>query len=183
MKNEIAELIATLNAQEPCALPDFCADRDSMIAKEYERVSGYLIGADKDAELIPTWVMATERGQVVVMATPFDGEGAKDLICLAVRKFMQEANVVRYAFTSEAWVAKTTKESWDAGDHRPPSEREDRVEIVMFIAADREDFTLKVYQIERDAAGQITALSPWQEHEEKPTGWSGRFANMLDKAA
>lgn len=182
MNNEIAELIKTLNAEEPRDLPDFCADRESMIAKEYERVSGYMIGADRDAELLPTWVMATAKGQVVVMATPFDGEWSKDLIGTVVRKFMREANVVRYAFTSEAWMAKPTKESWDAGDRRPPSEREDRVEIVMIIAADREDFTLNTYQIEREASGQITALSP-MEQDGKMEGFSGRFTNMLDKAA
>lgn len=181
MKNEITALVDKLNAEEARPLPDFCASREAMVEKEYERVSKYMIG-NAGAELLPTWVMATSKGQVVVMATPFDGAGSKDVIAEAVRKFMRDANVVRYAFTTEAWAANPTKESWDAGDKRPPSEREDRVEIVMIVAADREGFTLNTYKIERHDAGQVTALSLWKDGKDM-TGFTGRFANMLDEAA
>lgn len=179
MNNDISRTIEAILAADPRPVPEEFADRDLMMGKAYEQAVKALVGA-KDGEVLPTWAILTENGQVVIVATPFtDGEESKEMVADLMRKFMRQIKAIRYTFLSEAWAAAVTAEEWEAGDRRPPSERDTRIEIVLVACSDRDGASLKTYEIQRDETGVVTALKPIRP-EEPMNNLEGRFANLLE---
>lgn len=148
------------------------------LAREHaERV---LVGAPKERQLMPIWHLVPERGDEMVIMTPFDCETAKMIVLAQLRDYMREKAVVRYVFITEAWAVRTTKEEY-AKDKRPPSERDNRVEIVQIVGAERGgEGQGRAFEIVRDwTTGQVTELKPL---DQSATQMSGRFANLLEDA-
>lgn len=175
--DRIKKIIEELNAAPKRPIPDKFADTDVMIGMSYEMARDYLVGSN-DNELAPTWSMVTENGQTVLVTTPFGDGDSKNAVANGMRKFMREAKVMRYTFTTEAWIASTTKEEWET-DKRPPSKRDDRMEIVMVVGCDRSGASVKIYEIVREwETGKVTNLKPL-DPERTMDGFEGRFANLL----
>jgi hypothetical protein len=178
-QNSIRKLIDDLNGAPEQAVPEQFASVEAMLNATTERAQDMIIGRGTDEVLTPTWTMVTVKGQLVVFATPFDGgDGYKDIIAEAMKKFMTEAKVVRYSFISEAWAASPLKEEWDKGDRRPPSEREDRIEVVLITVADKSGSWVRTLEMVRDwETGKVIELK--QQKEFKDEAHEGRFANLL----
>jgi hypothetical protein len=181
MMNQLDDLVRKLNSAPPQPIPPEYSDIDLMMGQEYELAVKYLVGGPADRSLVATWTLLTASGNIAMVVTPFeDGDRGKDLVAAGMRKLMREANVIRYTFASEAWMSVATAEEMAEGKpYRPPSERDDRVEIVMITGADKTTSALNAYEIKRDwTTGQITALEKLDKGEMRPET-QGRFANLL----
>jgi hypothetical protein len=67
---------------------------------------------------------------------------------------------------------------WDKGDRRPPSEREDRIEVVLITVADKSGSWVRTLEMVRDwETGKVIELK--QQKEFKDEAHEGRFANLL----
>jgi hypothetical protein len=136
-----------------------------------------LVGTSE--ELMPIWHIVPEGDAPhVIVATPFGGEDQKDMIAFAVQKLMKEHHAVKYAFMSEAWMAQVSKEEWDA-DQTQPSQRPDRIEIVMIFAQGHDEKPIqRSWKILRGEDGKTCIgleAMPDTDYEEL----QGRFANLL----
>lgn len=175
-ENEIEELVENVLSAPPQPLPEIFADSDLMMGGAYEMAKEYLVG-HSDRQLTPTWAIATENGQTLIVATPFVGENAKELVASSMRKLMKLIKAVRYTFTTEAWVAKVSEDEWRK-DKRPPSERDDRVEVVLIAGADLSGSFAKSYEIHRN--GETGAVEGLKSLSESPMrDFEGRFGNLL----
>jgi hypothetical protein len=153
-QNSIRKLIDDLNGAPEQAVPEQFASVEAMLNATTERAQDMIIGRGTDEVLTPTWTMVTVKGQMVVFATPFDGgDGYKDIIAEAM-------------------------EEWDKGDRRPPSEREDRIEVVLITVADKSGSWVRTLEMVRDwETGKVIELK--QQKEFKDEAHEGRFANLL----
>jgi hypothetical protein len=152
------------------------ADLAHMAYQQAERI---LIGSAE--QLIPLWHIVPEEGPHVIVATPFQGGDSKDMVAFAIQKLLKEHNATKYAFLSEAWMAVANKE-WKDGD-TPPSERPDRIEIVMVMAQGYDEPTLqRTWKILRGEDGETCVgleEMPQPSYEELKS----RFANLLPPRA
>lgn len=180
MSDSLQDLIARVKGAETQPIPEEMSDVDRMIGLAYQHAKRVLVG-QPGAELMPVWCLLTETGQSVIVATPFIGEHAKEMVAVAMRGLMREVGAIRYTFASECWMATMTPEE-RARDGRPPSERDDRVECVMILGADRRGSSMDCYEMKRDwRSGQVVDLAPMDKGEGKRENGlvDGRFANLL----
>jgi hypothetical protein len=130
----------------------------------------------KEAELMPTFLMIAD-GQNILMPAPWRDENQKRLMLAAVRKILKDKRVTRYSVVSEAWSAVQPKD-WKPGmpEGPAPSERPDRKEIVIAIAADKTTSQSRVWDIVRGEAGSVVDL---RLDSNALTGLEGRMAELL----
>lgn len=183
-KSEIENLVEAVNAAEPQPIPAEFATLEAMLDNEFEMARRYFIEKGND-ELYPTWTMLTASGQTMVVVTPFEGGGEnKPVVAAAMRMLMARTHVLRYTFASEAWAVAATEEERQSGDfdETPPSQRPDRVEILVILGSDNAGNTrARTYEMIRDDAGKLTDLrlrEPPSEAKGEAT-FTGRFANLL----
>jgi hypothetical protein len=189
MTNPIRELVDKLNAAEPEPIPEAFSSVEKMMDKALDFARDMIIGTNDDEDesaFAPAWAMVTQNGQTVVVMTPFvGGPEAKDAIAEGMRLVMKEAHVIRYTFTSEAWTA-SQRAPFNPGD-LPPSERNDRKEVLMITGGDRVTGTkIRLFDIIRDEDGVVTELKFDKKHSDLQTdsscGAEGRFTDMLEVA-
>lgn len=138
-----------------------------------------LIG-NPGAELMPIWDLVDRTGEHHIFATPFFGEESKDAVAAFVKQKMREIGAVGYSHVSEAWAAFTTPDEW-RDDKRPASKRDNRIEVVMIMAAARGSETaMTSYEIVRGPDAVVTELKLVDQGEGGTI--SGRFANLLEDA-
>lgn len=183
--NAIQELVDQLNSQEPEPVPPHFASLEAMLDHSFEFAKGIIMGTDDspdESAFMPMWGMVTEKGQSVLVATPFDnGERGKEMVAEGMRLFMQEAHVMRYTFTSEAWVATQTKRPTEFD--LPPSERTDRKEILMIVGGDRiAGDACRVYEIVRDADDKVVDIKFEKDLSADGGKMEGRFSGLLEVA-
>jgi hypothetical protein len=139
-----------------------------------------LVGSEQ--QLPPIFDLEGADGQRYIVATPFSGEdaddviGNKDMVARMVRELIREKGVVRYSFLSEAWMI-VRPSSWQDGMGAPPSEADDRVEVVVALATDGVDYRARRWRIKRDGAQCIDLVFDSQDEEVSSGG--GRFDNLL----
>jgi len=133
-------------------------------------------------ELIPVFLLQDAEGQDYLVATPFVGENAdelahvKDAVAYAVRRFIKTKKIVRYSFLSEGWlIVRPPGTEYDAGP--PPSEAEDRVEVVLAIATDGVDYQARRWRIKR--AGKRCAALVLDSMDDQKGPGGGRFDHLL----
>lgn len=181
--NDIQATIDAINSAEAKPIPEDFQDTLAMIGAEYSRAKEYLVG-NKDASLIPTWTAITKNGQFLIVATPFEGgERHKDMVAQAMERIFNEINAERYTFISEAWMARVDKDEYDK-DRRPPSQRDDRMEVLIIMGGDKDGSQMRTYEIIRDDEGIISdlKLDPASIEMSGPQV-EGRFANLLRREA
>jgi hypothetical protein len=152
------------------------ADLVRMAREQAERI---LIGTTE--ELMPLWHIVPGDGSPhVIVGTPFEGGPSKDMVAFAVSKLMRDHQAVKYAFMSEAWMATVKQEDWNEdGDNTPPSERPDRIEIVMVLAQGYDEPTIqRAWKILRGEDGK-TCIGLEEMPDPGYDGIQGRFANLL----
>lgn len=133
-----------------------------------------LIGVP-DATLTPCWLIQGANGNTIV-GTPFNGDWSKDMAAAAIRKLLKKERAVAYSFVSEAWQSVQ-----NAGEPLiRPSNREDRREIVMVTAYDRNGGKMRSWEIIRGPDGVVTELKA--DSPIKGAEYEGRFFNLFDES-
>jgi hypothetical protein len=150
------------------------ADLVRMAREQAERI---LIGTTD--ELMPLWhIVPDGDAPHVIVGTPFEGGPSKDMVAYAVSQLMKEHHAVKYAFMSEAWMATVNKDDWDENGP-PPSERPDRIEIVMVLAQGYDEPTIqRTWKILRGEDGK-TCIGLEEMPDPAYEEIKGRFANLL----
>jgi hypothetical protein len=130
-----------------------------------------------EPELVPVFHMLDEEGNGVVAPVIWRDEAEKSAILARLRMLMKQEGIVAYSMVSEAWAAVQPKD-WKPGmpDGPMPSERPDRKEVVIAIAADKTRAISRSWDIVRGEAGSIVKLelSPLA-----PDRQQGRMAELL----
>lgn len=178
--NQLDKVIESLNdGTRP--IPEEFSTLERMIDLAFEHAKTVLIDGDPESTLQPCWSLVNNRGNTAIIVTPFtDGERSKEMAALALRVTMKATGTIRYTFACEAWMANVRPgEQWD---NRMPSQRDDRIEVVMINGADAERSLMKSWEIVRGDTGAVVDLKPHWTQEEGVTSSSGRFANLLEEA-
>jgi hypothetical protein len=130
-----------------------------------------------EAELLPVFLLITADGEAMLAPTPWGDEDDKAFMLSVLRTMMKAKNVVRYSMVSEAWAARQPAD-WKPGqDLGPmPSERPDRKEVVIAVAADKDHTISRSWDIVRGESGTIVklVLSPWTPDQQQ-----GRMGSLL----
>jgi hypothetical protein len=130
---------------------------------------------EKDAQLIPTWLIQA-KDRTTIIGTPWNGDDEKDFMLFAVRQMLKNEKADSYSFLSEAWMA-TEDIRHPIG--LAPGEREDRREVVMIHACNRDGVVkVRMYDMKRGADGTVTDLIP---EELQPDRFEGRMVNLFKK--
>jgi len=131
----------------------------------------------KEAELAPIFLMVGPEDENILMPAPWRDENQKRIMLAAVREIMKDKRVTSYSEVSEAWSSVQPKD-WKPGmpEGPAPSERPDRKEIVIAIAADRTTAKSRAWDIVRGEAGSIVDL---RLDGNALTGLEGRMADLL----
>ena len=136
--------------------------------------------------MIPVFDLRDAKGDARIVAGEFTGEtpaevvDTKDAIAKFVRTLIQEHDIVQYSFLSEAWmIVRKAPADYIAGVSVPPSEADDRVEVVICTAQSRTDFAMRRWRIKRDKKGCVVDLVLDSNAGEKAKP-SGRFDSLLE---
>lgn len=101
--------------------------------------------------ITPMWVLETNDGQHLLVATPFRDDDEKEATAQVIREMVKEKNVIRAAFLSEAWF-RTAKTKDEAMNGRV-SEQPDAKECLHVFAQDGRNLVSIMRQINRDENG------------------------------
>jgi hypothetical protein len=115
----------------------------------------------KGMDLNPTWVLIDAKREAKVISTPWADDRQKSFYRSVLQLGMKRDKTIAYSFVTEAWAATLNEKelkSW-ARDVMP-SQRIDRREVVVAVAASATASKYKQWAIERDDLGKVTALSP-----------------------
>jgi hypothetical protein len=151
---------------------------DKLVQLAIEHAERVLIG-QPGASILPSFVVETGDGQLAIIATPWTNERDKQITVLALRATMRKAGVVRYSFISEAWMAIAepgTEHKTRLADHEMPSNRPDRVEVVIISASDAKEVRSAMLRIIRGEAGTVVRLDRDQADAKNV---QGRFVDLL----
>lgn len=155
------------------------ASLDGLLDYHTTMLRGYWLDEERepDDQYAPMIVCVCGNGDVVpiVASGAFGNEGDKDSFAKFMRERMKEWGVVRYVFMSEAWVARMNDQS---DVTLMPSERPDREEVMILVAADQEQAKSRTLIMQRDwSTGLVTDLISDPIAEGADLG--GRFATLL----
>lgn len=93
---------------------------------------------DGDELLMPTWLAVTEDDKLLVYATPYDNDTAKNYITAKLREEFKKNKVDRYCHISEAWVVHYEKGQYEMeGCDLQPSKHPRRIEVLLVQGAKR----------------------------------------------
>jgi hypothetical protein len=129
----------------------------------------------KEATLMPVFLMIGPEDNIL-MPAPWRDDDEKRFMLAAARDIMKDKRIVRYSVVSEAWSAIQPKD-WKRGmpEGPAPSERPDRKEIVIAIAADKTTAKSRAWDIVRGEGGSIVDL----RRDEDVVSQGGRMAELL----
>jgi hypothetical protein len=132
-------------------------DLDALLDKAGQHARIVLVEM-KETELLPTFLMIAAE-ENILMPARWGDEAEKRLILRAAREIMKEKGVTRYSMVSEAWTAKQP-EGWKPGMPQGPlpSDRPDRKEVVIAIAADKTVTKSRMWDIVRGEGGSVVDL-------------------------
>jgi hypothetical protein len=143
---------------------------DQMLNDAIEHAKMVLVDQE-NAELTPTWLVQ-EKEMTNIIGTPWGNEFEKSMV-ISLMRAMVKARAHSYSFMSEAWMA-TEDPNHPTG--LAPCQREDKREVVIISAFDRQGGTMRTYEIKRDAKGVVSDLVL----ENPPFGcFGGRLHNLF----
>jgi hypothetical protein len=151
---------------------------DKLVQLAIEHAERVLIG-NPGASIMPSFVIESANGEMAIIATPWSSERDKDITVFALRATMRKGGAVRYSFISEAWMA-TAKPGQEKLARLPagemPSQRPDRIEVVIISASDDKEVRSAMLRIIRGEGGTVIKLVR-DRAEAKHV--EGRFADLL----
>jgi hypothetical protein len=130
---------------------------DRMMALGQEAIERRI--GERDS-MLPVIHAMYDNGQSIVIGMPWRSAAEKVAILAEIRKTFKQTGVLAYCATIEAWTVMepVPEEEFKSGDFKMPSERDDRVEVFMAFASDGTDQRSKMWDIERDAKGCVSAI-------------------------
>lgn len=145
---------------------------DKIIAKHHSYYAD-----EPDGMLRPMIIFEAATGKIEVVPVSFDGEEEKQMLCHRLRLMFSLLDVQRYVFFSESWAA-SYKDMNEVHNGLMPSERPDRVEVIMTVAADKTGTKIgSTLELVRNPESElVTSLRPY---EIDATSFTGRFAELL----
>lgn len=154
---------------------------ERMIELAHEHAKSVLIGHE-GATLPPTFVIEFKDRPAAVIVTPWKNDAEKNAFLTAIRLSMKlyRSSVTGYSVVSEAWVA--TQDHEPRPSERPPSERDDRREVVFVCASDGEKTLFKAWEIERGDDAVVTELALRDELKGLDR-LGGRLVDLLEARA
>jgi hypothetical protein len=151
-------------------------DLEHMIKLAEDQARRVLIGTRE--ELTPMWLVHSQ-GKLEVIATPWEDSEQKRMTVELMRVMMREQRATAYSLLTEAWYSVVSAE--EAGKEYtgpPPSERADRKEAVIAMAASRDGtHVYRHWEIVRDFQGRTRELRRLDGPEDRIS--SGIFDNLL----
>lgn len=126
---------------------------DEMLDHALEHARTVLVG-QPGAEMIPTWLIQA-KDQSTVVGTPWRNDQEKELCIFALRQMLKRDKAESYSFISEAWCAS---EDVKHPIGLQPRDREDRKEVVIMNAFDRQGGKMRIYDIQRDGKGVVSDI-------------------------
>jgi hypothetical protein len=152
-------------------------DLDELVEKAHQHARTVLVG-DPQAQILPSWLIQFKNRPTTLVATPWGEEREKIMIFGVMRMTMRDprAGVVSYSFMTEGWKS-IEYAGRDTG--LMPSQREDKIEVVIINACDRERGITRMYEMVRGPDGAVTELKPERDFEECPRQEGGRAINLL----
>jgi hypothetical protein len=149
---------------------------EELLQSGIDQARRVLIGV-KDAELMPTFVVQFKDRPAAIIGAPWANDRDKYATTEAVRLAMKthRDSVISYLFWSEAWRAH---ESIDHPIGLAPRDREDREEVVMINAFDKQGGKMVSLLIERGPDGVVTDLVK-DKNEDSYANFEGRLYNLL----
>jgi hypothetical protein len=173
-----------MTAEKPIPTPDITPpeppnpELDRLIEIAIQQAERVLV--DKpNAQILPTFVLEKPDNEIGVFATPWTNEREKEITVYALRHVMRETKVLRYSFISEAWMATArpgTEHLARLPDGEMPSQRPDRVEVVIITASDATTIKSAMLRIVRGEGGTVVRLD---RDLADAKAIKGRFADLL----
>ena len=150
---------------------------DEMVKLAREHATRVMVGLQDD--LTPAWLLITAKGDIEIFMTPWGNDREKHLVIETMRDIMREKRATAYSMLTEAWMACATPEETKSGDYSglPPSQRADRQECVVMMAADKAgDSRYQSLETVREAEGKCIELRQLSTVEDR---FTGIFDNLL----
>ena len=137
---------------------------------------------DTQGEFYPVWHMVHGDGKHCVLPPPPTND--KDEAVAMVKAYMLQNDVIRYVFTTEAWMVARTHEITDEEVNKivatGPANEPDAVEIIQILAEDQDyGEILGHFKINRPKAGK-PFLSDFVL-DDNPTIAEGRMVSLLPR--
>jgi hypothetical protein len=145
---------------------------DELVEHARQHAVDVLVGKP-DAELMPTWLLQTPSGSIVV-GTPWHGDLEKDLIAFGMRQMLKEKHAYSYSFMSEAWTISQRADE----PYIRPMDSDRRREVVIINAFTREQGRVKTYEIKRGPDAVVTELKLDTDHDAS-FYYAGRLHNLF----
>jgi hypothetical protein len=151
-------------------------DLEHMIKLAEDQARRVLIGTRE--ELTPLWLVQSQ-GKLEVIATPWADSEQKSMTVELMRALMREQSATAYSLLTEAWYSVLpAAEVGPEYTGPPPSERADRKEAVIAMAASRDGTHIyRHWEIVRDFQGRTRELRRLDGPEDRIS--SGIFDNLL----
>jgi hypothetical protein len=151
---------------------------DEMITLARDQALRVMVGTK--AEIQPSWLLVTGKGDIEIFMTPWGNSREKRLVIETMRDVMREKRVSAYSMLTEAWMLRVpgvTSEKEYTGPM--PSESPDRQECVVMMAANKAgEHRYQTMETVRDAEGKCIELRQLSSVEDR---FTGVFDNLLDK--
>jgi hypothetical protein len=151
---------------------------DEMVRHAREHASRVMVGSK--AELTPAWALITAKGDIEIFATPWGNAREKHMVIETMRDVMREKRCTAYSMVTEAWLAHATAEEMKSAEYSglPPSQRSDRREAVVIMAANKDgEHRYETLMTMRAGDGTCAELRPLSGSEDR---FVGVFDNLLD---
>jgi hypothetical protein len=149
---------------------------DELIQSGVDQANHVLVGKP-GAELLPAFVIQFKDRPPTIVATPWSGDDEKYAVVEAMRLLFKahRESVESYLFWSEAWQA------YEDPKHPTglmPSDRQDRKEVVILNAFDKQGGKMVSLEIMRGPDGVVTRLVA-NDRAHDITALGGRLHNLL----
>jgi hypothetical protein len=151
---------------------------DDMVRLAREHATRVMVGSK--AELTPAWLLITAKGDIEIFATPWGDDRQKRTVIEVMRDVMREKHATAYSMVTEAWMARATAEEAKSAEYSglPPSQRADRQEAVVIMAANKDgEHRYETLATMRGDKGKCVELRQLSGTEDQ---FTGIFDNLLD---
>ena len=132
-----------------------------------------------EGECQPTLYTQDDSSAITTRAFHWSNEVEKDDIIMRLRQMLRASSFVRYVIVHEAWAASYPAN--EASEFRtPPSQRDDRMDLLVAIGAER-DSPERIGRAAEivTAAGGKRSLGEWSNFSD----CCGKFFNLFDEAS
>jgi hypothetical protein len=135
-------------------------------------------------ELLMAFCIMSADRKLQVIGAPLDGDEERNAFLTMLGNAMRASGCLAYSVVNEAWIATYSEAEAPRGSTRwparRPADREDRREVVVAFAADRDgEKRMKTWEIIRGPDARIADLK-YLSQESDCSNLEGRFTDLLE---